>query len=140
MYGQIESRLAVVHDAAQAFLFLDGSTAAIRAIAEWISTWWDRPLVGVNRIAHKAVVHALDAHGIRRYYLDQPDCDATFDAVAPIRPKRLRAVLRRRRATTHVWVNSVTYEGLIAPMGEIREGHRRARRSEPAGPSRVDRR
>lgn len=99
-----------------AYPFTNGSTGAIQAVAEWIATWWDTPLVAVNRIAHKAVVHALDAYGVPWFYLDAADVDERYDAVNPISPKDVRAGLDVAEPVTHVWVNAVTYEGRFADV------------------------
>ncbi len=120
VFEQVERRLADAHGAARAFPFLDGSTSAIRAVAEWISQWCESPLVGVNRIAHKAVIHALDAHRVPWYYLDHPGWDVSFDAVAPLDPSCVPDALERHPDTSHLWCNSVTYEGAIADVAAIR--------------------
>ncbi len=115
-FGKVERKLARIHGAGAAYPFLDGSTSAIRVVAEWIADWTARPLVGVNRIAHKAVIHALETHRVPWYYLDLPTWCPEFDAAGPIVADRIEL----RAGTTHVWVNSVTYEGAIADVGAVK--------------------
>lgn len=115
IFRDVETMLRDVHGARAAYPFLDGSTGAIRAIAEWICRWTPEPLVGVNRIAHKAVIHALEAHQVTWYYLDEPEWCSAFDAAGPIDP----GALHLEDGTTHVWINSVTYEGAVADVGAV---------------------
>lgn len=117
LFGHVEMVLGEIHGAGAAYPFLDGSTGAIRAVAEWISQWTDEPLVGVNRIAHKAVIHALESHRVPWYYLDVADWCAPFDAAGPVDPDQVDPL----PGTTHVWINSVTYEGVIADVKRVRE-------------------